>query len=412
MTTKRFTAVHLVAIVALPSICLMIVFPHESLNAALKGVSIWWDVLFPALLPFLVIAELMLGLGIVHFFGTLLDPLMRPLYRVPGIGGFVMAMGFASGYPVAAKLTSQLWEQKLVTRAEGERLVGFATTSDPIFLIGAVSVGFFHDVSLAPILAIAHYGTAALLGLFLRFHGAKELPTEMPPLPNKNEWIGLRALKAMHAARLADGRPLGAMLQQAVRSSLQLIMVIGGLVVFFSVIMEIMTAGRIMSLLYMLSDSVLRLLQIPQPLSEAVINGLFEVTLGAKAAGEAGEGLALVHKAAIAAFVLSWSGLSVHAQIVSLLHHTNLRYMPFLLSRLAHGLLATAAVYALWEPLAGLRKDSAVFLPLIDPVTPWSNMVRWIVPSTGIAFAASIAVLIVLFLIFKIWKKTFGAMLK
>ncbi len=40
---------------------------------------------------------MILSFGIVHFFGTLLDPLMRPLFRVPGIGGFVMAMGFASG---------------------------------------------------------------------------------------------------------------------------------------------------------------------------------------------------------------------------------------------------------------------------------------------------------------------------
>ncbi|HZG78263.1 MAG TPA: nucleoside recognition domain-containing protein, partial [Paenibacillus sp.] len=72
---------------------LVLLFPRESVDAGLTGVAIWWDVLFPSLFPFFVVSELMLGFGIVHFFGTLLDPMMRPLFRLPGPGGFVMAMG-------------------------------------------------------------------------------------------------------------------------------------------------------------------------------------------------------------------------------------------------------------------------------------------------------------------------------
>lgn len=57
---------------------LMLLHPEASLAAALRGLAIWWDVLFPSLFPFFVISEIMLGLGIVHLFGALLDPLMRP----------------------------------------------------------------------------------------------------------------------------------------------------------------------------------------------------------------------------------------------------------------------------------------------------------------------------------------------
>lgn len=65
---------------------LMAVYPQSSLNAGLRGLAIWWDVLFPSLFPFFVISELLLGFGIVHFIGALLDPLMQPLFRVPGCG--------------------------------------------------------------------------------------------------------------------------------------------------------------------------------------------------------------------------------------------------------------------------------------------------------------------------------------
>jgi sporulation integral membrane protein YlbJ len=412
MLLKRISTVHVAAVVTLSVTCLLIMFPGEAVHAALKGVSIWWDVLFPALLPFLVLSELMLGLGLVHFFGTLLDPMMRPLFRVPGIGGFVMAMGFASGYPVSARLTSQLWDQKLVTREEGERLIGFTTTSDPIFLIGAVSVGFFHDASLAGILAIAHYGSAVVLGFFLRFHGRKAAPAKIKPAPAFSGPIWLRATKAMHAARLMDGRPLGTILQHAVRSSLNMIIVIGGLVVFFSVFMEMLASGRVMNLLYMITNSVLHLVHIPPQLSQAVVNGFFEVTLGAKASGSAGADIALLHKAAIAAFVLSWGGLSVHAQVVSLIHHTNMRYMPFFLSRFAHGLIAAVSVYLLWKPLAPLRQEAAAFLHDVDMSSPWAMAYQWIVPSSGVVFTTAIAVLIFMYVGHLILKKIYAFMAK
>ncbi|MCZ8522780.1 MULTISPECIES: sporulation integral membrane protein YlbJ [Paenibacillus] len=389
---------------------LMLIFPSEALRASLKGVSIWWDVLFPALFPFFVISEMMLGVGIVHFFGTLLDPLMRPLFRIPGIGGFVMAMGFASGYPIGARLTAQLWEQKLVNREEGERLVAFTTSADPIFLIGAVSVGFFHDAALAGVLAAAHYGAAVIVGLMMRFHGKLRTGNNDQPAssPVKGpgadaQSIGRRAFNAMHEARLKDGRPLGVMLQSALGSGLQLMFVVGGLVVFFSVVMEVMTSAHIMKLLYTGAEAVLRLFALPAPLAEAVVGGFFEVTIGAKAAGGAA-GVPLVYKAAIAAWVLSWGGLSVHAQIVSLLHRTDLRYAPFAVARLVHGLLAALLVLLLWEPLVPAQVFWSA-LPEPEVSRPAMMLFHHILPAAGIVFAGSIGVLLLLTLLYSLGKR-------
>ncbi|GGG04968.1 sporulation integral membrane protein YlbJ [Paenibacillus abyssi] len=329
-------------------VLLLSVFPASALQAAVRGVSIWWEVLFPALFPFFVISELLLGFGIVHFFGTLLDPLMRPLFRIPGIGGFVMTMGFASGYPVGARLTSQIWEQKLINRTEGERLVAFTTTSDPIFLIGAVSVGFFHNAALAPVLAAAHYGSALLVGLLMRYHDRHAPAT---PLQHKTD-SGSRynrfsaALIAMHEARLRDNRPFGKLMTDAIQSALRLMMVVGGLVVFFSVVMEVLSNAGMVSFLSSFIQSLFVAAGLPERLSDAIINGLFEVTLGAREAGASG-GM-LIHQAAIAAWVLSWAGLSVHAQVASLISRTDMRYKPFLIARLIHSLLSLALVYLLW----------------------------------------------------------------
>ncbi|MBB3112909.1 sporulation integral membrane protein YlbJ [Paenibacillus phyllosphaerae] len=331
---------------------LLAIFPAASLEASVRGLSIWWQVLFPALFPFFVISEVLIGVGIVHFFGTLLDPLMRPLFRVPGSGAFVVTMGYASGYPVGARLTSQLWDQGLITRAEGERLVAITTTSDPIFLIGAVSVGFFHNPALAPVLAASHYGGALIIGLLLRFfHDRKDPGTPKPPASTSKSSRFKQAVDAMHRARLLDGRPLGGLLQDSVQSGLKLMIVVGGLVVFFSVVMELLTSVGVINGLAALIQGMMHLVGMPTMLAEAVVNGLFEVTLGAKTAGAAAGG-GLIHQVAIAAFILSWGGMSVHAQVVSLLSRTALRYRPFLLARLVHGVIAIILVYLLWGSLA------------------------------------------------------------
>jgi sporulation integral membrane protein YlbJ len=405
MHNRHLTAPFLIAFLASSIVFFLILFPQEGLTAALRGVSIWWDVLFPALFPFFVISELLLGFGIVHLVGTILDPMMRPVFRVPGIGGFVMAMGFASGYPVGARLTSQIWDQKLVNRDEAERLVAFTTTSDPIFLIGAVAVGFFHDASLALILAIAHYGGAVLVGLIMRFHGSRREKAVSTSQENGN--IMKRAFLAMHAARVQDGRPIGVLLGQAIQRSLALIFVVGGLVVFFSVVLEVLTAGHVMGVFYSLLHHILQFAGIPSQLSESVMKGIFEVTLGAKAAGAAGSEIPLISKTAIAAFVLAWAGLSVHAQIVSLLSHTNLRYAPFLFARLIHGLISAVLVLLVWRWTEPLRGQVAVFLPEFHTASPHASFLELLVPMSGFLFFATFVVIALLFIAYSLLKKLY-----
>lgn len=346
---------------------LLLIHPEASLSAALRGLTVWWDVLFPSLFPFFVISEVMLGFGVVHLFGTLLDPLMRPLFGIPGSGGFVAAMGYVSGYPVGAKLTAKLREQNLISRIEGERLVAFTTSSDPIFLLGAVSVGFFHDASLGLILALSHYGAGLLVGLLMSFHGRREevistpdstVPGQQTPAIQSRPRLQT-ALISMAEARRKDGRSLGELMKSAIQSSLQLIIVVGGLVVFFNVLMELLARAGIMSYLFRFMSQLLSLGGFPPELAGALGNGFFEVTLGARSAGEAAASLPLHFKVATAAFILSWGGLSVHAQVASILNGTGLRYLPFMTARLIHAVLAAGLALLLWRPVMGTRLSSA-----------------------------------------------------
>jgi ABC-2 type transport system permease protein len=85
---------------------------------------LWYDLmLLVRTVPFFVLSEILLGLGVVHFIGVLFTPLMRPLFNVPGEGAFVLSMGLAAGYPMDAVITSRFRKGGMCTQAEGERMV-------------------------------------------------------------------------------------------------------------------------------------------------------------------------------------------------------------------------------------------------------------------------------------------------
>lgn len=366
--------------VALFSIGLVIALvsnPQTSFQAALRGLNIWWEVVFPATLPFIVLSEILMGFGVVHFVGVLLEPLMRPLFNVPGTGGFILTMGFASGYPVTAKLTTTLRESGTITRAEGERLVSFVTTGDPLFVIGAVAVGFFHSEQLGFILAATHYVSALLIGIMYRFHAPRDLRTK-PLVKNKLPLL-LRALQAMHRARLNDGRAFGRLMGDAVHSALQTLLMIGGFLIVFSVILQLLSTLNITQFLSAIITVLLAPFDLPPQFSKALISGLFEVTLGSQATSEVPGQVALMWKAAIASAVISWGGLSVHAQVASILASTDIRVAPYMLARFLHAILAAILTLIFWGPLTrmteGITASKPVFQVYDQPriVHAWSD---------------------------------------
>ncbi|OEF98550.1 sporulation integral membrane protein YlbJ [Desulfuribacillus alkaliarsenatis] len=335
----------------------LIKFPDISFQSSLRGLTIWWEVVFPALLPFFILSEILMGLGVVHFMSVLLEPLMRPLFNVPGSGAFVMTMGFSSGYPISSKITTRLREQGLVTRSEGERLVAFTTTSDPLFMFGAIAVGFFYNPTLGVIIVIAHYLSAIIVGLLMRNHDVRS--TNTPKSMKTKDMILLRALKAMHQARIKDRRPLGKLLGDAVTSSISTLALIGGFIILMSVLISILGALKITNLFVYIAAFVLSLVGFAPELATAFISGIFEVTIGSKEASISTE-VTFLQKISIVSVILAWGGLSVHAQIAAILSATDIRYWPFFVSRIFHALIAGVLTLIIWKPSNYLLSHHAI----------------------------------------------------
>src|SRR5690625_4505636 len=155
---------------------LLISFPDQALHGSIRGLNMWFEIVFPSLLPFFFLVDVFIVFGVVHFVGTLLEPFMRPIFNVPGAGSFALIIGMASGYPVGAKICVRLREEKELTQIEAERLVSFTNAASPLFIFGAISVGFFHNPRIGLIIAVCHYISNMIVGFFMRFYRMDEQP--------------------------------------------------------------------------------------------------------------------------------------------------------------------------------------------------------------------------------------------
>lgn len=347
---KRVNALLGAGLVSLVTLSLVI-YPEDGVKAAVEGLKIFWEIVLPSLLPFFVLSEIMLGMGVVHFIGVLLEPLMRPLFNVPGVGAFALSMGLAAGYPMDAVITGKFRRSQMCTKVEGERLLSFTNTADPLFIFGAVAVGMFGRPDLGVVLAIAHYIASFTVGIIFKFyHYNDRAINESSKAEKSRAGIFHRAARALFKARHDDGRPFGRLMGDAVKESMTTLLMIGGFIMLFSVLVRMATVFGVLKMITPIIGSVLKIFRISPNLAHAVFEGILEIDLGTMAASHANA--PLLDKTIVAGWIIAWSGLCVHGQVASVIHNTDIRMAPYVVARLLHGAFAAFYTWLLLGPLA------------------------------------------------------------
>lgn len=343
----------------------MFIYPQEVVSSAFGGAELWARYVLPALFPFLVLSELLIGSGFVHFLGALLEPLMRPLFRLPGSSSFVVAMGYTSGFPMGAILTARLRQDGSLTRDEGERLLAFTNNPSPGFIFGAVSSGMLGRPDLGILLAGSVYLANLTLGFLARFLPSAATARSARKFSLRQAW------QQMNKAQMDDNRPFGRLLGDAVRQGINTALAVGGFIIFFAVIIRLLVLWHIPLILAAIARPIFHFFGASVSVQgvEALVNGLMEMTLGCQSVIAAFS--RLDSQFILLAVLMGWGGISVFAQVAGFIGPTDLRFSRFLLARVGHGILAF--IYGKFFLLFASQPVSTLsFVPSPSPgVPPW-----------------------------------------
>lgn len=138
-----------------------------SLYYASLGLELWFQKMIPALLPFMILSGIMVRMKLTEKMSMVLFPVLGPVYRVRKNVVYCMVLGFLCGFPMGARVTSDMLEHDMLSKKEGEYLLAFCNNIGPVYFCSFVLPLLERQLTLPYLIGM--YGIPLLYGLFLRY---------------------------------------------------------------------------------------------------------------------------------------------------------------------------------------------------------------------------------------------------
>ena len=296
----------------------MVFFPAVVLRSAQQGIELWAVSVLPALLPFFICSDLMISLGIPSLVGAVFEKPFQKLFGSPGSSAFVFIISITSGYPMGAKIIGQMRRRGDLTDRDGIRMLSFCSNSGPLFMLGTVGAGLLHSPEAGALIASSHYAAAVINGLLFR-------------ISEKKKTGGGSVEKKRYTDLTEETKSILDMLTGSMLSSIKTLFIICSYIIIFTYATDLLDMTGVFCGLKSQHDS-------------GFIKGLFEMTIGLNDISVSGDaGLRL--KCSMAAFLVSFGGLSVMAQSMSVLKGLKINGLTYLWIKLSHGIIAGLLAY-------------------------------------------------------------------
>ena len=139
--------------------------------------------------------------------------------------------------------------------------------------------------------------------------------------------------------KLATFSNLGEILSLGINNAISTVIMIGGFVVLFSVIISMLNKSHILQLLCNIINPILSIFNIPTDFSSGIISGIIELTNGVKSIS-AIPCKAISTNIIITAFLLGFGGFSVLLQVWGIISKTDISILPYFIAKILQGILA------------------------------------------------------------------------
>lgn len=296
------------------------------------GLLLFANSVVPALLPFFIATEILSHTNVVLKIGELFNRYMRPIFNVPGIGAYALVMGIISGYPVGAKIVTNFRNNGLCTKAEAERLLAFTNNSGPLFIIGTVGITMFGNTEIGILLFITHFVSSLLVGFLFRFWKY-----------NDKEKINAYKKSSSSSATITFSN-LGEVLSDSILNAVNTIVIIGGFVVLFSVIISILNNCGFFNVITVLLTPLFKNLNLSTDFISPIISGIIELTNGLSSVCSISN-KAISVNIILSAFLLGFGGFSVLLQVLSIVSKSDISIKAYFVGKLLQGTIACILTY-------------------------------------------------------------------
>lgn len=297
---------------AILGMLLLMLRSGQAREAALQGVKLSMEVVFPSLFPFFVLSRRLTGSGILRLQRG--NRLCRRFFGVGAAGMGALLMGFCGGYPLGVDTACQLYQNGQLGKEEAQRLLRFVNNTGPAFFFGMVGAVLFQNVRICAALYLIHILSAMLTGLLLKGRGPDE---------------ALSSPKSQALRRES--------LPESVRQAFFSVCQLCGYVVFFSVVLAMALA---FPPIQALGGDIFR----------AVVSATLDLPNGISAIARIGDPTLRFF---LCAGAIGWGGFCVHMQAAGLWQRAGLEPRGYYWGKLCHCLVSCALAFPAARLLLG-----------------------------------------------------------
>jgi len=271
----------------------------------LQGVLLWAGCVMPSLFPFFFITNILTSLKTTNKFARIISPFTKKVFRVGGAVGYAYFCSLISGYPVGAKMVSDLKLKGYIGDSESVRASIFCSTSSPAFILSSVGRVMFNDIKFGLLLFLVHFISTFITGVIFSFYRRKDAPCD----------------KILTYSKPND------LFYQSVYSSVISVLLVGGIITLFYLLTELLAFYKILSPMVRL----LTLITGNSNFANGVAFGIFECTKGLNALSKGG---ITFFTLPVCALLCGFGGLSIIMQSLIYLKKAQIKTAPFILSKI------------------------------------------------------------------------------
>lgn len=285
---------------------LILAFGKGYSKLVLDGLSLYLACVVPSLFPYFFITSILSSIQITSKIANKLSFFTKRFFNVGGAVGYAFFMSLISGYPVGAKIVSDLKEKGLISDSESVRASALCSTSSPMFLINSVGALMFNNLKFGVILFLCHVLSAIIVGVIFSFYHKNEKPLSLP---------------------FINGQKVDNVLYESAYSSVISILVVGAIITIFYLTTNVLFSLGVLTPIINLFSLILG----NKTLAKGLTFGLFECTQGLKVLSTFSCHFLCLP---LSAFICGFGGLSVLMQSLAYLKKAKIKTTPFILAKI------------------------------------------------------------------------------
>ena len=328
------------AVICGTCLILTICFSDIAIEHMRSGLMLCTKTVIPSLFPFMIVSELIIYSKVGDFLGRIFKPITKTLFGISEISSCAVILGALCGFPIGAKTAISLFDKGYINKNEAERLIAFCNNPSSAFLLNVVGLTLYANKRIGIIFYVITIVNSCIVGVAWHLMYGKCAAQIYKP----DTFTDIGIIPAF---------------TNSVSSATGSILVVCSYVVFFSSMMGCL-------------GHCLDILKFPIEIS-ALLYGFVEISGGVNASSAMGYNIVGI---GITAFIIGWSGFSVHFQIISICQKYNIKFKGYFVSKLIQGILnafSAVVIYALFPSIFIPIKDEVSVPSLYHIPSVWQN---------------------------------------